>query len=112
MAALSLNALAGLLLVEVVIRKWRRIPFTCVYLPGKRPLVHTLLLTFTVYTLFVNVGTALIIAGLRNRTFFLVSAGLLLAAVVGLRRRRRAICARSSLEFDDTLPNDCQVIHL
>jgi hypothetical protein len=109
---LTLTTLAGLLLVEIVARKWRRIPFTCTYIPGKRHLVHTMLLAFTTYTLFVNLGSVLIIASLRNSPFFLILTAILLMVVVGIRRYRLADCARAPLEFEDSLPSDLQLIPL
>ena len=108
----QLNACAGLLLVEIVTRKWRRIPFTCTYIPARRPLVHTVLLAFTAYTLFVSVGSGLIIASLRNRSIWLILTGTLLAVIVALRRHRLAECERAGVEFEDSLPDDVQLMPL
>ncbi len=111
-AAFALNTLAGLLLVELVARKWRRIPFTCTYVPAKRHLVHTILLVFTAYTLFVNAGSMLIIASLKNRGLFLSLSAVLFAAVIGMRRYRLIRCEREPVEFEDSFPDDVQLMPL
>ena len=110
--ALPLNACAGLLLVEIVTRKWRRVPFTCTYIPARRSLVHAMLLAFTTYTLFVSVGSGLIIASLRNRSVFLTVVAILVAVTVSMRRRRFAECKRAGVEFEDSLPDDVQLMPL
>jgi hypothetical protein len=111
-AAGFLNALAGLLLIEIAARRWWRIPFTCSYVPGKRHLVHTLLLAFTMYVLVADAGGMLIIFSLRNRAVFAALAIALLAAVAGLRQFRIAACERMPLEFEDSLPDDVQLMPL
>ena len=108
--ALLLTALLGLLLVEAVIRNWRRIPFTCTYIPGKRPLVHTMLITFAIFTLFVNIGSAVIGASLRHPSRGVMLLGVLLALSAWMRRTRQATWGRTPLEFEDSLPDDVQLI--
>ena len=54
------TALLGLVLVEWVLRRWHRIPFTCTYIPGKRPLAHSMLLTLAAFVVFINIGGGLI----------------------------------------------------
>ncbi len=41
-AVLALMFLAALLWFEMMFRRWRKVPFTCTYLPGKKPLVFIL----------------------------------------------------------------------
>ena len=40
--SMSLSLLLGLLMVEIALAGWRRVPFTCTWIPGQRPLVWTL----------------------------------------------------------------------
>jgi hypothetical protein len=108
--ALMPTMLLGVVLVEWVLRHWHRIRFTCTYIPGRRQFVHTLLLTFAAFTVFVNVGGGLIHASLTRPAFFVGLTGALLVAFVVMRRTRLARLARVPLEFEDSLPDDVQVI--
>jgi hypothetical protein len=110
--AVMLTTLLGLLLIEAVVRNWRRIPFTCTYIPGKRQLVHTVLLTLTIFTAFVSIGSGLIYASLRHPLRFVILLGALLAAFAWMRRTRLASWGRTPLEFEDSLPDEVQLIPL
>lgn len=102
--------LLGLLLVEWVLRHWHRIPFTCTYIPGKRQLVHTLLLTFASFVVFVNIGGGLIHFSLTKPRGFVILCAVLLAVLIAMRRSRLTSSARVPLEFEDSLPDDVTVI--
>jgi len=102
--------LLGLLLVEWVLRHWHRIPFTCTYIPGKRQLVHTLLLTFASFVVFVNIGGGLIHFSLTKPRGFVILCAVLLAVFIAMRRSRLTSSARVPLEFEDSLPDDVTAI--
>jgi hypothetical protein len=110
--ALALTALFGLILVEIVVSHWRRIPFTCTYIPAKRQLVHSLLLTFSAFTVFVSIGSLLVDVSLRRSSWFAIVLGILLVAIVGMRRNRATTWGKAPLEFEDGMPDDVTVIPL
>ena len=106
------TTLLGLVLVEWVLRHWHRIPFTCTYIPGKRQLVHSLLITFAAFVVFVNLGGGLVHFSLTRPRGFVTVCAVLLAAFIAMRRSRLASSARVPLEFEDSLPDDVTVIPL
>ena len=104
------TALLGLVLVEWVLRRWHRIPFTCTYIPGKRPLAHSMLLTLAAFVVFINIGGGLIHVSLDRPLRYVILSGALLATFVLLRRARLSSSGGVPLEFEDTLPDDATVI--
>jgi len=104
------TALLGLVLVEWVLRRWHRIPFTCTYIPGKRPLAHSMLLTLAAFVVFINIGGGLIHVSLDRPFRYVILCGVLLSAFVLLRQARLSSSRGVALEFEDTLPDDVTVI--
>jgi hypothetical protein len=104
------TALLGLVLVEWVLRRWHRIPFTCTYIPGKRPLAHVVLLTLAAFVVFINIGGGLIHFSLDRPGGYVLLCGVLFAAVAVLRKTRLARSIPVPLEFEDSLPDDVTVI--
>jgi len=104
------TALLGLVLVEWVLRRWHRIPFTCTYIPGKRPLAHSMLLTLAAFVVFINIGGGLIHVSLDRPFRYVILCGALLSAFVLLRRARLLSSRDVALEFEDTLPDDVTVV--
>lgn len=106
LAAAVSAVLLGLLLVEILMRGWARIPFTCSYIPGKGFLPLTLLLGVAGYLLFIRAGGALAAADLRSAGIAGVfAAGVAASALLlwSLRvRRSRAFTP----VFDDELPSE------
>jgi hypothetical protein len=103
--AAGVVALVGLVFVHAVLLDWRRIPFTCSYLPGKRLIAHTLVLGFAAYVLFTAAGALLVNLAIRHGTYaFAIAATLSLVAWL-LNRRRLATWSSSPLLFDDELPD-------
>ena len=99
-AAATLCLLVGLLLIEIVLAHWRRIPFTCTWLPNKRPL--PLLMVFALFALMVlSVAGAIIQAAVYSPGGFLVIGGLLLTTAGAFRWRRRRSWAQHPLQFED-----------
>jgi hypothetical protein len=85
--ALGMHAVCGLLWVEVLLRGWRRIPFTSSYVPG------------------ITIVGALGVGAARSAAFFVVASGLLGTITALLIRTRRTLWREGALEFDDTLPS-------
>jgi hypothetical protein len=105
-AALSvvLTGLALLVLVEVVVTDWRRMPFTCSYLPGKRVLAYTLGVLFASYAVFVYVGGRVIAWGVGRPARILLVGGAFLALYAAARRARLRSWGAWPLEFEDSDP--------
>jgi hypothetical protein len=98
-------AAVGFVFVHVVLLDWRRIPFTCSYLPGKRLIAHTLVLGFAAFVLFT--GAAALIVRLaaphRNAAAYVIVAGLTVGWV--LNRLRLARWRLLPLLFEDEVPD-------
>ena len=95
----------GFVFVHVVLLDWRRIPFTCSYLPGKRLLAHTLVFGFAAFALFTSTGALLVRVAMLRPTVGAIAATLLFAIAWGLRLRRGAMWRETPLIFDDDLPD-------
>lgn len=111
-AAALLTTLANLLLVEIVLRDWSRVPCTCTYLPGKRVLAFTLGVVLAAYFVYVYVGAHLVRWSIAHPSRLMFLGGLLLAAVASLHRSRQATWGTRPLEFDDTDPLAIQTLDL
>jgi hypothetical protein len=103
--AIVMTALAGLSLVELVLIGWRRIPYSCSYLPGKRHLTYTVASLLLAYGVFVATGSMILRASLQHPARMLLVGGLLLAAFAALRRARVRSLGSLPLEFEDEDPN-------
>jgi hypothetical protein len=103
-AAAALTTLASLLLVEVILHDWRRVPFTCSYLPGKRVLAYTLGVLLAAFSVFVYIGANLTRWAIQHPSRLMVYAGLLLAGFAALRRERLRTWGARPLEFEDEDP--------
>lgn len=112
MTAIPIAYLAGVVLVELVIRTWRRIPFTCGYIPGKRTVAQTFLIALVSYVFFTSIGAGLTAASRLHASRFLVVMGILLTAVALLRRFRLREWGRAPLMFDDDPPEFAQPLQL
>ena len=112
--ASAMTGVFGLLWVEALLRDWRRIPFTCSYMPGKHTVAQTFVAGLGIFLMVMTIGSAVESASIRAQraTAGLVIIGVLSAAVVVLRRRRRRLWRETPLMFDDELPSDVQVFKL
>ena len=95
----------GAVFVHVVLLDWRRIPFTCSYLPGKRLIAHTLVFGVAAFALFTSAGSVLVGVSTVAPSFPLAIASGLFALGWFLRRRRLATWRETPLIFDDDLPD-------
>jgi hypothetical protein len=110
--SLVVASLYGFGLVELVLTDWRRLPFTCTYLPGKRFFAHTVLIAVAIFVLFVNLGAALLGASLADGRLAVAIAGLLLVVVGTLRWHRLRTWGKIPLSFEDELPDAPQTLRL
>jgi len=112
MAAI-VTALCGMVLVEILLLDWRRVPFTCSYLLGKGAVPLTLLKGVFSFVFFTNVGAALARVGRTSPgSAGLVVIAVLLATVIALRRLRRHLRTEEPLEYEDTLPSEMNPLRL
>ena len=109
---IALEAVIGWLVVEWVMADWRRIPFTCSYIPGKGFVPHMFVKAFAAYVFFTTATTLVLRAALA-----LPAAGVVVALVtataagaLGVHRRRYA--PLTPLMFDDELPTDVNPLRL
>jgi hypothetical protein len=98
-------ALVGAVFIHGVLLEWRRIPFTCSYMPGKRLVVYTIVLGFAAFVLFAAAGVRLVQASLHATEIAIVVGIVLLVLAVVLRRRRIAQWKETPLMFEDELPD-------
>ncbi|MPZ21574.1 MAG: hypothetical protein GEV06_27335 [Luteitalea sp.] len=105
LVSLTVAALYGSGLVELVLADWRRLPFTCTYIPGKRFFAHTVVIVVSIYVIFVNLGAALLGASLADRRLAIVIGAFLLAVVGSLRWHRLRTWGKIPLSFEDELPD-------
>jgi hypothetical protein len=112
--ASAMTGVFGLLWVEALLRDWRRIPFTCAYMPGKRSVAQSSLTGLGLFVIVSTIGGALETASLRGPSPApgVVIVAALFVLVVFLRRRRRLKWREVPLAFDDDLPSDVQVFRL
>jgi hypothetical protein len=108
----TIALLSGLVLVELHLGGWRRLPFTCSYLPGKRFVGHTLLIGFTAFAVFTTVGSGLVFQSLRSTSAWLLLMVILSAAALHMRRRRVWQSRELALAFEDAMPNELEPLRL
>jgi hypothetical protein len=109
---LLVEGAVGWLLVERWMTDWRRIPFTCSYIPGKGFVPHMVVKGFASYllfSLFTGVALRLSYARLRTAVLFAVVLGGV-AAVLSVRRARHA--RETGLTFEEELPSDVTALRL
>ncbi|HEU4937160.1 MAG TPA: hypothetical protein VFT39_11935 [Vicinamibacterales bacterium] len=103
--AMLIVAFVGGVFVHAVLLEWRRIPFTCSYMPGKRLIVYTVVPGFAAFVLFAAAGVRLVRAALYA-TEMAIAIGLVLLVIAAiLRRKRVAEWKEAPLMFEDELPD-------
>ena len=112
LAILPIAYLMGILLVELGTRTWRRIPFTCGYIPGKRNVAQTVLIAITAYVFFTTIGRGLAALASSHPSGMLIATGVLMMAVAALRWIRLRSWGQTPLMFDDDPPEFAQPIQL
>ena len=85
---------------EFLFREWRKMPFTCSYLPGKRPLALTVVGYLALLPLLYPVGF-IVMLGASNPAAFVIVLGIELALLKRLRSARLATWGRSPLRYEE-----------
>jgi hypothetical protein len=111
-ACLPVVLILGFLFVDITIANWRRIPFACTVLFGKRPAAFTLLVAILGFNVFVVAGTLLQLLALSRPGAWLGVVGVLLLLSAGMAWYRRQVWGRFPLEFEDYLPNSLETLQL
>lgn len=101
--ATLLCALPSLVLMELLLLQFERVPFTSSYLPGRRPLVQTLLIYLFSVTLYVSILGALFAAALHSLVGMPIVFALLVAAWWRVRTARLQDREMGRIEFEETL---------
>jgi hypothetical protein len=114
LGAAAMTGVFGVLWVESLLCDWRRIPFTCSYMPGKHSVAQSSLAGVAMYVIVSAVGGAMETAALRapSPAPGIVIVAVLSVVALALRRRRRAKWRETPLAFDDELPSDVQIVRL
>jgi hypothetical protein len=112
--ASAMTGVFGFLWVEALLRDWRRIPFTCSYMPGKHTVAQFSLVAMGMYMIVSTVGGAMEMGSLRQPSLVpgVVIVTVLAVCVLALRRGRQMQWREMSLTFDDELPSDVQLFRL
>jgi hypothetical protein len=103
--ALAANAACGLLWVEVLLQGWRKIPFTCSYMPGKQTAAQSTVVGIGLLVLGVSLSGAIAVGSARAPLFGAAAIALLGTVAYAFARARVALWTYAPLEFDDRLPS-------
>jgi len=97
-----LFALFGLLAYEAIFSSWEKLPFTCSYLPGKRPMLLVAVRLFGLLAVVLPLVNALLLTCLYNWALFAGVAVGMLAAWVRFYRSRREVWGEIRLRYDES----------
>jgi hypothetical protein len=98
-------ALIGLVSVHAVLFDWRRIPFTCSYLPGKRFIFYSITIAVLAFAFFMALGAALVTMARSSPVRTVVIVMTLATAAWLLRRYRLGSWGQTPLMFEDEFPD-------
>jgi len=104
--------LCGWLLVEILMKDWARIPFTCSYIPGKGFVPQTILKGFASFVTFTTAGAVLARFTLTGHPVSFALNAILFAGALALRRHRLNRWKDTPLAFEDQLPTDVNPLRL
>jgi hypothetical protein len=111
--SLTLTALIGAALVELFLAGWRRVPFTCSWIPGQRPLVFVFLASVAALIVVAGFLPMLVVVSAVRSTGLLLMFGTVLVATAGLLRWRRVHSwAEQPLLFEDERYDKLQTLGL
>jgi ABC-type transport system involved in multi-copper enzyme maturation permease subunit len=110
--AFPLTVTMGVLMTEVTLLRWHRIPFTCTYIPGKRPVVHTFLLLLVAFSFSTVAGTDWLYMAVTGNTPLPLLVVFLSGLAALFRWLRMQLGKNRPLEFEDELPESAYGLHL
>lgn len=109
---LLLTATAGVLMIEIALAGWRRIPFTCSWIPAQRPLVFVLIASGAALLVVSGFLPAMIVAASRSPWGFLWVVGLMGGTAGLMRWHRVRTWADRPLLFEDEVYDKLQTLGL
>jgi hypothetical protein len=112
LAVLLVEVAIGWLLVELSMGNWRRVPFTCSYVPGKGFVPQMCVKAFASYVTFTFATGLMLRASLRDWGVGLALTLVFGAAAAALRARRARHAKENGLLFEDHLPSDVTPLRL
>jgi hypothetical protein len=101
LSAILLDTLAAAVLLELVLTGWRRVPFTCTWLPGKRPLPLAIFIVLVVIWVMTTAAGVVAFAVRHPPRGVVVLSVIFAVTALALRWRRKRSWARDPLEFED-----------
>ncbi len=99
-AVLSVTLLAALLWFELMFRHWRKLPFTCSYLPGKKPVLFTLARYSLAVPLLGPAGEVILYSS-ASIPGYIALLTFIAAPWIMLRRERKNLWRECALTYED-----------
>ncbi len=96
-----LQLLVTFAVFEVMFQSWQKLPFTCGYVPGKRPLLSVLIGYLVVLGVCVPLVSLIVAGASRSRTAFLIFLVIFGAVWVRARKLRRDGWGEAVLVYED-----------
>ncbi len=109
---MSVAGLCGIVLVELHMAEWRRIPFTCSYEPSRQFVGQTLLIGAAAFVVFTTIGSRLVSFSISHPLGWLAVMAILGVVWLYLRRQRLWMSQHMTLMFEDILPNEVEPLRL
>jgi hypothetical protein len=109
---LPLTLALGALIVEVALAGWRRVPFTCTWIPGQRPLVFILITSAAALFVASTVAPFAIVVTTRSPAWAILLSLGLVAAIVVLHRWRVRTWQEQPLVFEDERYDKLQTLSI
>ena len=103
LVAAALALMTALILAELMLYQFDRVPFTCSYLPGKRNLVETMLMFGAGTAIYIAILSSVIAACLPEPALALTFFGLLLAGWAYLRAARLDGAILRKIEYEEEM---------
>ena len=97
----TLQLLISLAMFEVLFHSWQKLPFTCSYIPGQRPLVGTVAAYFGVLCVLVPILSVMIAASSRVWFLFPFYLANFAGIYIWVRRMRREGWGEAKLIYED-----------
>ncbi len=100
--AVSLLAfLPSLIMEEILLAGFEKIPFTSAYLPGQRPVIETVCIYGVAFAAYVGILSGIIVGCLHEAPYFLIVLGSLVAVWARVRKGRLEYWHIGELEFEE-----------
>jgi hypothetical protein len=100
-AVALLAFLPSLIMEEVLLAGFEKIPFSSGYLPGKRPLIETICMYGIAFGAYVGILSGIIVSCLEEMPYFLIVLGAMIAIWARVRKGRLEYWHAGELEFEE-----------